>query len=108
MNEKATTMQDAPSPDWFVYMLRTAGGMLYTGITTDTARRLAQHQAGKGARSLRGKGELSLVYWCKASDRSVALRWEYRIKQLSKMQKERLVHDQPESVARFLAEFKRN
>ncbi|OSN06435.1 hypothetical protein AU512_06530 [Lonsdalea iberica] len=101
-------MQDAPSPDWFVYMLRTAGGMLYTGITTDTARRLAQHQAGKGARSLRGKGELSLVYRCGASSRSVALQWEYRIKQLSKAQKERLVRDQPVSIARFLAESKRD
>ncbi|MFP1868896.1 GIY-YIG nuclease family protein [Lonsdalea quercina] len=101
-------MQDAPSPGWFVYMLRTAGGMLYTGITTDTARRLAQHQAGKGARALRGKGELSLVYRCEASSRSVALQWEYRLKQLSKTQKERLVHDQPESVAHFLDEFKRD
>ncbi|OSM94854.1 hypothetical protein AU490_12380 [Lonsdalea populi] len=99
-------MQDAPSPGWFVYMLRTAGGMLYTGITTDTARRLAQHQAGKGARSLRGKGELSLVYQCEVDSRSIALQWEYRIKQLSKTQKERLVRDQPESIARFLAEFK--
>ncbi|AXW86930.1 hypothetical protein AU509_10010 [Lonsdalea britannica] len=101
-------MQDAPSPGWFVYMLRTSSGMLYTGITTDTTRRLAQHQAGKGARSLRGKGELALVYQCEVSSQSVALQWEYRIKQLSKAQKERLVRDQPESIASFLAEFKRD
>lgn len=41
---------------WHLYLLRTASGMLYTGITTDVARRLTQHQAGKGAKALRGKG----------------------------------------------------
>ena len=41
---------------WHLYMLRLPSGMLYTGITTDVARRPAQHQAGKGAKALRGKG----------------------------------------------------
>ncbi|WJV64642.1 GIY-YIG nuclease family protein [Pectobacteriaceae bacterium C52] len=86
-------------------MLRTASGLLYTGITTDVPRRLTQHQTGKGAKALRGKGELVLVYQCVAGDRSTALKWEYRIKQLSKAQKERLVHDQPETVTAFLSAF---
>ncbi|WP_016599516.1 GIY-YIG nuclease family protein, partial [Yersinia pestis] len=62
---------------------------------TDVARRLAQHQAGKGAKALRGKGELTLVFHCEAGDRSTALKLEYRVKQLSKQQKEKLVIDQP-------------
>ncbi|WJV68943.1 GIY-YIG nuclease family protein [Pectobacteriaceae bacterium CE70] len=86
-------------------MLRTASGLLYTGITTDVPRRLTQHQTGKGAKALRGKGELVLVYQCVAVDRSTALKWEYRIKQLSKAQKERLVQDQPETVTAFLSAF---
>ncbi|SLM61791.1 MULTISPECIES: GIY-YIG nuclease family protein [Dickeya] len=86
---------------WFLYLLRTEAGALYTGITTDVARRLAQHQAGKGARALRGKGPLTLVYYCVAGDRSTALKWEYRIKQLSKMQKERLVQHQPATLDDF-------
>lgn len=87
-----------PTPCWYLYILRTTTGMLYTGITTDVSRRLAQHQSGKGAKALRGKGELALVFQCLAGDRSSALRLEYRIKQLSKRQKERLVQDQPTSL----------
>ncbi|CNI05799.1 GIY-YIG nuclease superfamily protein [Yersinia aldovae] len=83
---------------WHLYLLRTASGMLYTGITTDVTRRLAQHQAGKGAKALRGKGELTLVFQCEAGDRSTALKLEYRVKQLSKLQKEKLVANQPSSL----------
>jgi len=61
--------------------------MLYTGITTDIARRMTQHQAGKGAKVLRGKGELTLVFHCQIGDLSMALKLEYRIKQLIKTQK---------------------
>ncbi|ANI30768.1 GIY-YIG nuclease [Yersinia entomophaga] len=87
---------------WSIYLIRTAAGSLYTGITTDVSRRLAQHQSGKGAKSLRGKGELNLVFHCVAGDRSTALKLEYRLKQLTKKQKERLVRDQPSCVADLL------
>jgi putative endonuclease len=77
---------------WFVYMIRTAGGQLYTGISTDVQRRLAEHEQGRaGAKSLRGKGPLALVWQCRAIDRSTASRLEYRIKQLSRQDKERLL-----------------
>lgn len=77
---------------WFVYMIRTAGGQLYTGITTDVQRRLDEHTSGsKGARFLRGKGPLELVWQCSVPDRSVASRLEYRIKQLSRKDKHRLL-----------------
>lgn len=76
---------------WFLYLIRTADNRLYTGITTDVARRFTQHQAGKGAKALRGKGELALVFSAPVGDRSQALRAEYRIKQLTKAQKEALV-----------------
>ncbi|QCR34965.1 GIY-YIG nuclease family protein [Nissabacter sp. SGAir0207] len=87
---------------WHLYILRTAAGQLYTGITTDVARRLAQHQSGKGAKSLRGKGPLILEFHCLAGDRSAALKAEYRIKQLHRQQKERLVSDQPPDVVDYL------
>ncbi len=64
---------------------------LYTGITTDVERRYQQHQSGKGAKALRGKGELTLAFSAPVGDRSLALRAEYRVKQLTKRQKERLV-----------------
>ncbi|CDL29320.1 FIG137864: putative endonuclease containing a URI domain [Escherichia coli ISC7] len=52
-------------------MIRTADNKLYTGITTDVERRYQQHQSGKGAKALRGKGELTLAFFC-ASGRSFA------------------------------------
>ncbi|BDD49129.1 GIY-YIG nuclease family protein [Phytobacter diazotrophicus] len=76
---------------WSLYLIRTADNSLYTGITTDVARRLMQHQSGKGAKALRGKGELTLAFSAPVGERSLALRMEYRIKQLTKRQKERLV-----------------
>ncbi|AJJ20729.1 MULTISPECIES: GIY-YIG nuclease family protein [Yersinia] len=88
---------------WHLYLLRTPTGMLYTGITTDVTRRLAQHQVGKGAKALRGKGELTLVFQCEAGDRSTALKLEYRVKQLNKQQKEKLVVSQPSSLLSLLA-----
>ncbi|QLR45608.1 GIY-YIG nuclease family protein [Enterobacter sp. RHBSTW-00994] len=76
---------------WFLYLVRTADNALYTGITTDVERRFLEHQTGKGAKALRGKGSLTLVFSAHVGDRSLALRMEYRIKQLTKREKERLV-----------------
>lgn len=80
---------------WHVYMLRTAAGHLYTGISTEPQRRLRQHEDGKGgARSLRGKGPLQLVWSCEVGDRAAASRIEFRIKRCSKLAKEALVAGQ--------------
>ena len=78
---------------WFVYLVRTGTGALYAGISTDPERRLRQHQSGKGARALRGKGPLTLVWRQGVADKGEALRLEYRLKQQSKAFKERLVLD---------------
>ncbi|MBY6185755.1 GIY-YIG nuclease family protein [Marinobacter hydrocarbonoclasticus] len=82
--------------DWFLYLIRTRAGHLYTGITTDVDRRFSEHQQGapKGARALRGKGPLTLVYQSPAGQRSTALKLEYRIKRLTKAQKEALIKAQ--------------
>lgn len=86
--EKSTTVTKA----WFVYMVRCNDASLYTGITTDVARRVKEHQGGgKAAKSLRGKGPVQLVYRHEMPDQSQALQVEYKIKQLPKAMKERLV-----------------
>lgn len=77
---------------WWVYMLRTGEGHLYTGISTDPQRRLLQHASGKcGARSLRGRGPLQLVWTEQAADRAAASKLEAAIKKLDKAAKEQLV-----------------
>lgn len=78
---------------WFVYIVQTKNGALYTGITTDVSRRFREHQSGgqRGARALRGKGPLILVFSAPAGDRQSAARAEWRIKQWPRAKKEALV-----------------
>ena len=47
---------------WYVYMLRCGDGSLYTGSTTDVARRLREHQNGTGAKYTRARPPVSLAY----------------------------------------------
>nr|WP_273552317.1 GIY-YIG nuclease family protein [Xenorhabdus sp. IM139775] len=63
-----------------------------------------QHAAGKGAKYLRGKSPLALVYQSPLRDKGIALKVEYRVKKLSKQQKERLVIDQPLCITTYLIE----
>ncbi len=78
--------------DWYVYMLRCADGTLYTGITTDLARRVQEHNAGKaGARYTRSRRPVALVYSETVANRSEASQREYAIKQLSLACKIRLM-----------------
>jgi len=77
-------MPEQNETPWFLYIIRCNNGNLYTGISTDVARRLAQHESGKGAKFLRGKGPLELVYQKKIGSRSDALKAESTIKKLTK------------------------
>lgn len=83
---------------WAVYMIRCGDGSLYTGITTDVERRLREHKdtdgQGRGAKFLRGKQPLQLVYKIQVQNRSSALQMEYALKQLSKSEKESLVRNE--------------
>ncbi|NIF22593.1 GIY-YIG nuclease family protein [Candidatus Pantoea multigeneris] len=92
------------SHGWQLYIVRTASGALYTGITTDVERRVGQHQRGIGARALRGKGPITLVFHCAAGDRASASRLEYQVKQLKRQQKLQLVEHQPHSLTQWLTQ----
>ena len=76
---------------YYVYLLRCGDGTLYTGFTNDLARRLAVHNAGKGAKYTRGRRPVELVYWESFSNKSSALRREYAIKRLPRGQKLALI-----------------
>ena len=80
---------------WSLYVLRTADDSLYTGITTDVSRRVAEHQEGRGARSLRGRGPLQVVYQTAIGTRSLALRAEHALKHCPKGEKEDIVASSP-------------
>jgi putative endonuclease len=82
--------EEAGAVPWIVYMLECADGSLYTGITTDLDRRLAEHAAGKGARYTKGRGPFRLVYCETCAGRAEASRRETAIKVLDRAQKLRL------------------
>ena len=78
---------------WHVYIVRCRDGSLYTGIATDVRRRIAEHarRYGRGAKYLRGRGPLRLVFARVIGTRGLALRIESRIKKLPKARKEALI-----------------
>jgi putative endonuclease len=79
----------------YVYILRCRDGSLYTGVTTDLARRLAEHAAGRGARYTRGRRPVALAWRRRATSWSQALKEEYRIKRLPRAEKLALVAGPP-------------
>ena len=78
---------------WLVYIVRCADGSLYTGIARDLERRIAEHNADKGAGAsyTRSRRPVRLVYQEPAPDRSTASKREYQIKQLSRTEKLALI-----------------
>ena len=79
--------------DWHLYLIRCHDGSLYTGITTNVARRFAEHRGNgdTGAKYLRGREPLVLVFQKKLGSRSLALGVESKVKKLSKARKEELI-----------------
>ena len=73
--------------NWVVYVLECADKSLYTGITTNLERRLAEHAAGKGAKYTRGRGPFRLVYSETCAGRAEATRREAAIKLMAKAKK---------------------
>ena len=86
-----------PASDWHVYVVRTRDGALYTGVSTDVERRLAEHgsDTGRGAKALRGRGPLELAFARRIGERGLALRVENALKGLTRSEKEELVARRP-------------
>ena len=79
--------------DHYVYVIRCGDDTLYTGYTTDPERRVAEHDAGEGAKYTRGRTPVELVHLERFGSRSAALSREHEIKALSRPAKERLIDD---------------
>lgn len=85
------TAYQAAMDDAWVYMLRCADGSLYTGWSTDVAKRLARHRAGKASRYTASRRPVELVYEAAMQDRTAARREEARIKGLQRPAKLELI-----------------
>ncbi|WP_327050624.1 GIY-YIG nuclease family protein [Halomicrococcus gelatinilyticus] len=77
--------------DHWVYVLECSDGSFYTGYTTDVERRVAEHDAGEGAKYTRGRTPVELVHSERFETQSAAMSREYEIKQFDRAEKERLV-----------------
>ena len=78
---------------WYVYIVECADGSLYCGITTDTRRRLLEHNYSfKAAKYTRSRRPVRMVWTKEVADRSEASKEEYRIKKLSRKKKLELIN----------------
>lgn len=79
------------------YIVRCSDNTLYTGYCANVEARVKCHNQGKGAKYTRNRLPVILVY-CERDcfqTRSLAMRREYAIKQLTKSQKEQLIYENP-------------
>ena len=78
---------------YYVYILRTSGGTLYTGQTNNLERRLLEHKSHtrKSSKYMRTFESFTLCYKEEFQTRSEAMKREAEIKRLTKLQKETLI-----------------
>ena len=76
---------------WLVYMLECSDNSIYTGITNNLENRLKKHQSGDGAKYLRGRLPIKLIYKELFINRSEATKREISIKKMTKKEKKILI-----------------
>lgn len=72
---------------YFVYLLECKDKSIYTGITTDVARRFQEHKDGKGGHYTRAKKVVKILYTEQCETRGGALKREAEIKKLGRTKK---------------------
>ncbi len=77
---------------WGVYMLECIDHTFYIGITNNLEARITKHNEGKGAKYTRGRRPVTLLKFWNFPTKSEALKEEYRLKQLTKSQKIKLLN----------------
>ncbi len=86
------TTDDKNKASYYVYIVRCADNTLYIGFTTKLKQRIETHNNGKGAKYTKGRRPVVLCYFESFSSKSEALSREYKLKQLSRKQKEELIN----------------
>ncbi len=77
---------------WFVYVVKCNDNTLYTGISTNVDKRIHAHNATKrGAKYTKSRRPVRLVYVEEYLTKSDAAKREYLIKQLSRIEKNKLI-----------------
>ncbi len=76
---------------WYVYLVQCDDRSLYAGITTDPARRLEQHNAGRGSKYVWSRRPAELVYVKSCRTKPAAQRREWALRRLDRQQKLALI-----------------
>jgi len=87
---------------FFVYILKCKDGTFYTGYTNNLKKRIALHNTGKGAKYVKGRGPVKLVYAKVYVFRRHAMNTERKIKTMSKKRKIKLIGTCGKIIQRFL------
>ncbi|PIR14072.1 endonuclease [Candidatus Falkowbacteria bacterium CG11_big_fil_rev_8_21_14_0_20_39_10] len=78
---------------WHIYILECKDKTFYTGITTNLKRRLEEHNtSGLGAKYTKGRRPVKLVYSIRKKGKPGALKEEYRLKKLSRVEKIKIIN----------------
>lgn len=78
------------SKKYYVYLILTVNNKLYCGYTDDVQKRFEAHKSGKGAKFTRANKPLKIVYTREFDTKQEAQKEEYRIKTLTRPEKEKL------------------
>lgn len=76
----------------FVYIILTQDDKYYCGYTDDIEKRFLAHQSGVGAKYTRAHKPLKIVYSKEFDTKSDAMKEEYRIKNLKRADKIKLIN----------------
>lgn len=87
---------------YYVYILKCHDKTLYTGYTTDLERRITAHNKGIASKYTRGRLPVKLMYYEVFETKSLALKREYRIKQLKRTEKLKLINNFTKAVSETL------
>ena len=78
---------------YYTYIVECTDGTYYTGYTVDVKKRLAVHNAGKGAKYTKSRKPVTLIYQEEFNTKEEAMRREWQIKQMCRKEKERLIEN---------------
>lgn len=76
----------------YVYIVRCSDDTLYTGWTNHLDQRIKSHNSGKGAKYTKSRRPVQLVYYETFETKEEAMRREWEIKRLSRIEKQKLVN----------------
>ena len=75
----------------YTYILKCSDNTLYTGWTNNLEKRIKDHNDGNGAKYTKPRRPVELVYFEEFETKEEAMKREYAIKRLSRIQKELLI-----------------